>query len=184
MQRRVNLSIALLILLAVIVPALHAQDGGTSSMVCVLAYEDVNENSARESGELPLPGINVTLAVETDVIVQRYITTQDNSPFCFEGLTPGVSYTLYFDESANHRATTKNISDPFALDAGARVRVEFGAVSESALLAPDSPEAIEQANSVGGQLETTNRLLVAALGSVIMMIFMFGFGIVLASIIY
>ena len=51
MQRQVNLSIALLILLAVAVPLLHAQDSGTSSSVCVLAYEDINENSARDSGE-------------------------------------------------------------------------------------------------------------------------------------
>jgi hypothetical protein len=64
------------------------------------------------------------------------------------------------------------------------VRVEFGAVSESALLAPDSPEAIEQAGNSGGQLETTSRLLIAALGSVVVMIFMFGFGVVIASIIY
>lgn len=181
MQRRVNLSIALLILLAVVVPALHAQDGNTSA-VCVLAYEDSNENSARDSGEVPLPGINVNLAVETDVIVQSYITTQEPSPHCFEGLAPG-DYNLYFDDSANHRATTQN-STQFTLGGSQRVRIEFGAVSESALLAPDSPEAIEQANSNGGQLETTYRLLVAAMGSIFVMIFMFGFGIVIASIIY
>jgi hypothetical protein len=183
MQRRVNLSIALLILMAVVMPALHAQDDVTAA-VCVLAYEDLNENSERDSGEVSLPGISVNLAVDTDVIVRTFITTQENRPHCFENLTPGTSYTLYFDDSANHRATTRNVSDPFSLDAGARVRVEFGAVSESALLAPDSPEAIEQASSGGGQLETTSRLLIAALGSVVVMIFMFGFGVVIASIIY
>ena len=182
MQRRVNLSIALLILLAALVPAVRAQDGDTASAVCVLAYEDSNENSARDSGEVPLPGINVNLAVDTDVIVQSFITTQEPSPFCFEDLAPGM-YNLYFDDSANHRATTQN-STQFTLAGGQRVRIEFGAVSESALLAPDSPEAIEQANNAGGQLETGNRLLVAALGSIFVMIFMFGFGVVLASIIY
>jgi len=180
MQRRVNLSIALLILMALIAPAVHAQDSGLTAAVCVLAYEDINENGERDSGEVAMPGISVNLAVETDIIVRTHLTTLENRPYCFESLTPGTSYTLYFDESANHRGTSQN-SIAFSIAANERVRVEFGAVSESALLTPGSPEAIEQAGNSGGQLETTNRLLIAALGSVVVMIFMFGFGIVIAS---
>jgi uncharacterized surface anchored protein len=183
MQRRVNLSIALMILMAVLVPLVHAQDAGTTGSVCVLAYEDSNENGVRDSGEVPLPGISVNLAVETDIIVQNFITTQENRPFCFDELTPG-DYTLYFDDSPNHHPTRQTKTDPFVVQANQRIRVEFGAVSESPLLQPGSPEAIEQANNAGGQLETTSRLLIAALGAVVVMVFMFGFGVVIASIIY
>ncbi|NJO71078.1 MAG: hypothetical protein HC825_03955, partial [Oscillatoriales cyanobacterium RM1_1_9] len=81
-----------IVLLFAAIPLVAAQD---TSSVCVLAYEDANENGSRDTGELPLPGISVHLAVDTDVIIQSHITSQENDFFCFENLPPTL-YTLTF----------------------------------------------------------------------------------------
>lgn len=169
-------------LMFVLVPGGIAQEGTPFGSICVLAYEDINENSVRDAGEVPLPGVPVYVAIETDLIIQSYITTQDNKPYCFEGLTPGV-YNLYFADSPNHRATTQN-SAALSLEAAQRFRVEFGAVAQPALLESGTPEAVEIENSQGGQLDTVNRVLIAALGAFFVMIFMLGLGVVIASFIY
>jgi len=152
----------------------HAQETGSS--ICVLAFEDANENGVRDAGEVPLSGISAHLAIETDIIFQTYISDAENRPHCFEGLPNGV-YNLYFADSVSHRATTQN-SAAISLEGTQRVRVEFGAVSLSPFAESSTTDPTDK------QLATTERLLIAALGSVVLMIFMFGFGVAIAGFIY
>ena len=158
-----------------------AQDSGSTntSSVCVLAFEDNNENGVRDAGEIPLPGISVHLAVNTDVIVRTHITTADNRHYCFENLENNI-YNLYFAESVNHRATTES-SAAVQLENSQRFRVEFGAISQSPFR--DAADAATEEDT-SEELDTSTRLIFAAVGAILVMLFMFGLGIIVASILY
>jgi hypothetical protein len=153
----------------------HGQESG--SAICVLAFEDANENGLRDTGENPLPGIAVNIAINTDVIVASHVTTDQNDHFCFEELTSGV-YNLYFADSPNHRATTQN-SAALALD-NERIKVDFGAVSLSPFA--DETTTTAPAADIDDELALSTRLLIAALGTVFVMIFMLGLGVMIASV--
>jgi hypothetical protein len=163
-----------IILVTLTLSVAHGQE--SSSAICVLAFEDANENGLRDTGELPLPGVAVNIAINTDVIVASHVTTDQNDHFCFEGLASGV-YNLYFVDSPNHRATTQNSA---ALALGAeRIKVDFGAVPLSPFA--DEPTATTTAVDTTDELALSTRLLIAALGTVLVMIFMLGLGVMIAS---
>lgn len=153
----------------------QAQDTASTGNLCVLAYEDTNTNGTRDNGEAVFPGINVNLAVNTDVIIATHIT-QESDAYCFENLAPNT-YHLYFADSPNHQATTVN-QTALEIKAGDRLRVVFGAVATE----PVRTEA--EAANTGETLTASHRVMIALLGAVVVMVFMLGFGIVLASVLY
>lgn len=161
-------------------PVLTVNAQSSPDAICVLAYEDGNMNGQRDSGELPLPGISVNLAVQNDVIIATHITTSDNSSYCFQNLAPDT-YTLTFEDSLNHKATTQNRTPPIQLSSGQSVRVDFGAVPVDPVR---SQEEAAQNPEETDKLDSTTRLMLALLGAVIAMIFMIGFGAVLVSVLY
>jgi hypothetical protein len=166
------------ILLLTLTPLLPVHAQGSSGILCVLAFEDLNENGVRDSGEAVFPGISVNVAVNTDVITATHITDPDSAPYCFENLPPN-DYHLYFADSPNHRPTTENDA-ALTLEAGQRLRVEFGAVPQDPLRTPEEAAA----ENTSEQLSNTTRIMVALLGAVLVMVFMIGFGVVLASVLY
>jgi SdrD B-like domain len=149
--------------------AATAQDSNTGA-ICVLTFEDSNENGTRDEGEVPLAGIAVNIAVQNDVIIRNHITTSEDSPYCFNDLSNGT-YTLSFADSPNHRATLQN-STEVTLE-GDTIRTEFGAVS-----LPPFAESVQ----TDPPLETGSRLLVALLGALLVMLFMAALGGVIAAI--
>lgn len=163
--------ILLLVVMGAALPSVVAQTEGSS--ICVVAFADVNENSIRDTTELPFPGIHIALAVQEQVIVQSHITTSEVEPHCFEGL-PAGTYTLFFSESSNHRPTTKNEA-VFELDGIQRLRVEFGAV--------ESDPFQEEAERAPVEVKAVSRLAVGAIAAFITIATMTGLGLVIAAFI-
>src|SRR5574341_768663 len=176
MQRQIILAILIVLIL---VPAFSANAQGNA--ICVFAFQDTNENGVRNDDEGALPGINVNLAIETDIIIATAITTQEDEPYCFENLVPGV-YNIYFPDSPNHRATTQS-SAAMEIHAGQHIRVEFGAQPEEPIRLQNDP-AMPNNPTANTRLTTTTRILLALLGTIIVMIFMIGFGAVVVSVMY
>jgi hypothetical protein len=156
-----------------IISSVHAQ--GTGAAICVIAYEDTNRNNVQEDTELPLPGININLATQGDIIIQSHISTEDTTPFCFEGLAPGT-YDIYFADSFNHTSTAEN-HGTVEVSGSQRYRVGFSALSESPFV--EAAEAVDR----DVEVELTSRLAAGFLGAVIVVSLMLGVGIVYSAFI-
>lgn len=169
-MQRLSLVLLGLLMSLLWVSVASAQESGS---ICVLAYEDANQNNARDEDEVLLPGIAVNLAVDDGVIVRSHITKEDIG--CFEGLEPRA-YSITFVPSANHRAITE-FQGTITVTAGTRQTVQFSAVAESPFR-----DLANDAESGGGSLDTLNRVLLAAVGAFLVMLFMLGLGFVIASL--
>ena len=176
MYRWLMLGLLGIMILAQGVPA-WAQENA----ICTLAFQDLNRNGVRDADEGSLAGISVNLAVDTDLIIATHVTTESNEAHCFENLTPGI-YNISFADSPNHLATTQN-SAAMEISIGQRIRIEFGAVAQQAILTePDSSEA---PSSIDTQpLDTSTRILLALIGAFVVVVFMFGIGAIIISIRY
>ncbi len=90
---------------------------------CVTAYNDLNGNGARDSGEAALAGATITIApYGGSVFATR--TTDGSEPFCFTNLAPGL-YSLSETDPAGATSTTPNVVAGF-VSAGLATTVEFG----------------------------------------------------------
>lgn len=149
--------------------------------ICVSTFADTNANGLRDPNEAPLPGVNVNLATG-GVIIATHIIQPGEDPYCFESLFQGI-YTVTFTNSATYRTTTAN-EGTFALGAGQRLTIDrFGAF-------PISPENLRAevaaqvavAKESGKPLETSTRLLLSTVGSMMVMLFMVGIGAVILGL--
>ena len=165
-------------LLAIPLSSANAQNGDNA--ICLLTYNDLNENGVRDAGELPLAGVSVNLAVDVDLIFATHISDASGDAYCFERL-PAGTYALYFAESTNHRATTQN-SVSIEVSQGQRIRVEFGAVPTPAILTEDMVAALRGDELT--ELDTLTRILIAVIGATFAIVFMAGFGIIIVSALY
>lgn len=146
--------------------------------ICIGTFADSNGNGSREEGETALAGVNVNLST-SGVIILTHITAEDADQHCFENLLPGI-YTIRFTDSPTYRATTSN-EGTFALEGGQRLTIDaFGAVP-----IPLGNLRAEVAAQVAAQaddeepLDSSVRLLLATVGSMMVMIFMIGVGAVI-----
>lgn len=172
MPRRIGILLITIFCTVTVQPA-FAQE----SAVCLLAYEDTNQNGVHDPQELPFAGIGVNLVGQEDLIIGTHVTTESMDFFCFEGLSAGT-YTVRFEESPNHTPTTENIAS-LTLAAGQRLRLEYGAVPQSPFL-----EADEAPTSTGDKVDTVTRLLISLMAAVLAMILMLGIGAVAVSRFY
>lgn len=115
-----SMLIALLILAGIPGRMGHAQSGA----ICVIAFEDANQNALRDPGEPTLNDVNLNLMVGSNIVVANHVT-EGNAPFCFEGL-PAQQYTLSAESHLYQPVDAAPRS--FLLRAGERVTLEFGAV--------------------------------------------------------
>lgn len=151
---------------------LLAQSGGE---ICLLAYEDTNQNGQHEPEEISFAGIGVNLLVSDEVIVGSHVTTPGSDFFCFQGLSSG-NYTVRFESSPNHTATTENTA-VIDLTEGQRIRLEYGAV-------PQNPFLDQAPASSGDKVETVTRILISLMAAVVAMTLMLGFGAMVMSFMY
>ncbi len=149
---------------------LAAQSGGE---ICLLAYEDSNQNGLHEPQETAFTGVGVSLLTQDDLIIGNHVTGSD--AFCFQGIAAG-SYTVRFESSPNHTATTENTA-AIELAEGQRLRLEYGAV-------PQNPFLDEAPASSGDKVDTVTRLLISLMAAVVAMILMIGFGAIVMGFIY
>ncbi|MBZ0307091.1 MAG: hypothetical protein K8I82_13560 [Anaerolineae bacterium] len=164
--------IVLLIILSCFTYAapLAAQSGGE---ICLLAYEDINQNGLHDPEEAAFNGVGVSLLTPDELIIGNHVTGDD--PFCFQGMSPGA-YTVRFESSPNHTATTESTA-AIELAEGQRLRLEYGAV-------PQNPFLDEAPASSGDQVDTVTRLLISLLAAVVAMILMIGFGAIVMGFSY
>jgi hypothetical protein len=148
--------------------------------ICVVTYADTNGNGLREDTEIALPRVNVNLSTD-GVIIATHITAGDETQYCFENLLPGI-YTITFTDSPTYRTTTSN-QGTFALESGQRLTLdEFGAVPIAPAALRAEVAAQVAAESDEEPLDTSLRLLLATVASMVVMIFMVGVGAVLVGL--
>ncbi len=124
---------ALLILLITASTALAqtAQPGA----ICVIVYQDTNQNGVRDPGEEVLTDINVSLMVGSNIVIANYVTNQ-REPFCFNNLAP-QQYTLGLSSPFYQPFDPAPVT--FMLGAGGRYTHEFGVVPVKASAATPDP---------------------------------------------
>lgn len=159
-------------------PAAAQTDTGT---ICIATFTDANGNGLHDDTEPWLAGVNVSLAAE-GVIIATHVTADNETGYCFETLSPGV-YTLTFADSPTYRTTTPN-EGTFALSAGQRLTInEFGAVPLPTESLRSRIAAEFKASEEADSLDTSQRLLLATAGSMLVMVFMIGVGAVIVGMI-
>jgi hypothetical protein len=172
--------VALLLTALIVLPGRAAAQQQTGAL-CVATFADSNGNGIREEGETALPGVNVNLST-AGVIILTHITAEGENQHCFENLLPGY-YTITFTDSPTYRPTTSN-EGTFELAGGQRLTInDFGAVPiPLSNLRAEVAAQVAAARSEDEPLDTSVRLLLATVGSMVVMIFMIGVGAVIMGL--
>jgi LysM repeat protein len=133
-------------------PVAQGQSGdplATTASVCVLMFDDVNQNRIQNSGENLLAGGVITLRQGTTDI-SSYQTNGTSEPFCFEELAVGT-YTAVATVPQGYGLTTPP-SLVVSVQAGTSFKIVFGAAQGVAVAVV--PTANAQANSTQEPLNT------------------------------
>jgi hypothetical protein len=157
-------------------PAVFAQT--PTGAICVATFADANGSGMRDPGEDLLAGVNVNLATG-GVIIATHIIAPGEAQYCFENLLAGI-YTVTFTDSPMYRITTAN-EGTFALDGGQRLMInDFGAFP---IPASNLRAEVAAARPPAKPLETSTRLMLATVGSMVVMLFLVGIGAVILGVI-
>ncbi len=147
---------------------------GDPGAICVITFDDANANGVPDAGEGPLAGVNVNLSTG-GAIIATHITTGDAAPYCFEDLLRG-EYTVIFTDAPTHRFTTPR-QGTFALDFGQRLTIDpVGAVPVPLARMREDLLAQRAEDSTSEPLDSATRLLLATVGSVMVMLGMITLG--------
>jgi hypothetical protein len=134
MNRKFLAVCAAFLVLLVTVSAALAQSQ-QSGAVCVIVFQDANQNSVRDPGEEAVTDVNVSLMVDSNVVVANYVANQ-REPFCFNDLVPR-QYTLSLSSPFYQALDPAPVT--FVLGSGGRYTHEFGVVPVKATApAPDT----------------------------------------------
>lgn len=147
-------------------------DIGIANEVCVTVYNDVDRNGVQEDDEPILEAFDVYLLSDNIIIATKRTSLSEAT--CFVGLEEGA-YRVRIPQTARHLMTTRADAAPTFVGVGSRYNVAFGVIqidpfTEDALLpglAPDSGEL---------SLDAETRLLLAIMGSGIVILLMIGVG--------
>ena len=167
-------SLALLCLLVLGAGALKAQETG---QICILSFDDRNQNGARDAGEPPITqGIGIHLLNTGSVTIES--TLLEESPnaarglACFDGLPAGDYIALL--TSADYIAMTSSSFDAAVAPGAAPVRFDFGV---KPLTSRNSTAMTSPAISADVQNQTLQRILFGTVASVIVGGLMFIIGL-------
>ncbi|WP_169921771.1 SdrD B-like domain-containing protein [Spirosoma rigui] len=69
-------------------------------------FEDKNANGQQDAGDLPIPGVTVSLLSSGTLVAST--TTDASGLYSFTGLTPGTPYSVSFTSPAGYTATVQN----------------------------------------------------------------------------
>lgn len=148
---------------------------GPANVICLLIFNDENRNGVREGTEALLPGVDVNL-VQNEQIVRTLVTSATDQ-VCFRNLDVDT-YQVYIPPALNHDMISRRDSSILFEDLGNEVRLQFGALPVN----PLSDEAvIADDNSI--TLDQDDRLLLAGVGSALVVFFMIGLGLILVGLI-
>jgi len=157
----------------------HAQS--VPGAICISAFSDTNGNGVQDTGESLLSGVSVSLATG-GAIIATHITDAANTQYCFENLLRG-EYVVTFTDAQTYEPTTPR-EGTFLLDSGQRLTVDpFGAIPVPLDSLRANVLAEIEANTQDSEpFDTATRLLLATVGSMMVMLFMVGFGVVLFAL--
>lgn len=113
--------------------------------VCVLIFEDTDQNRIQSPGEALLPEGEITLSNAASEVVATYTTTGDE-PHCFESLAMG-SYTAVAMPPEGYGLTTPR-SLVVNIQPGARFQIAYGAAEGVAVAAVPTPDPAEEDESL------------------------------------
>ncbi len=137
MNRKLLAACAAFLVLFITASAAFAQSQQPGA-VCVIVYQDSNQNGVRDPGEDALTDINVSLMVDSNIVVANHVTNQPE-PFCFENLAP-QQYTLGVSSPFYQPLDPTPVI--FVLGSGGRYTHEFGVVPVKANAAAAAPDPI------------------------------------------
>jgi hypothetical protein len=103
---------------------LAASPTSVAGQICVLAFDDRNDDGQQGMDENLLAGVTFTL-LDSDRPKDTYTTDGLSEPHCFAGLPQG-SYQVAMELPADHRATTSKMR-MIVLNSGTKTTVAFGA---------------------------------------------------------
>jgi hypothetical protein len=115
--------------------------------ICLLAYEDLNENGRYDTGEPLRSAVAFTLS-DGQNVVANYVTDGESEPYCIERL-PADNYLITRSHQPTERLTSPGNWAISLLD-GAIITLEFGSativVEEATPAADDETDAETPAN--------------------------------------
>jgi hypothetical protein len=122
--RLVLILAVMVVMIAMVAPAQAAQNAPGTGSICVLAFQDGNQNQVRDAGEGLLYDVNANLMVNQNLIMANHVT-DGKEPFCFPNL-PAQQYSVTFSSPFYEPSTLASFT--FVLAAGDQITKEFGAV--------------------------------------------------------
>ncbi len=140
--------------------------------ICVTVFEDVNQDGVQDATENQVGNIDVWLMTEEIIIATQL--TNISTPTCFVGLEEGA-YRVKIPATARHQMTTRSDAAPTFVGIGNRYSVPFGLVT----IEPFTSDAIIPGATLDmGQLslDSATRLLLAIMGSGVVILLMIGVG--------
>jgi LysM repeat protein len=116
--------------------------------LCLFAYEDVNADALRDSGEGPIAGATFTVINGDGATVDEYVSTDAADAYCLSDLQPG-NYSIAVQPAPNTTATSdERWSVP--LSAGAKVSIDFGSRSGESTTTTTGGSESTSSSSGGG----------------------------------
>jgi LysM repeat protein len=133
--------------------------------VCVLLFDDANQNGIRDLEEQKLAGVPVQITSQGQVVAS-YTTDGVSEPYCFAGLSP-ESYEVSWESLAyaptNEQVWTAEVT------AGATLTHEFGAQLTGATGEEEAGQAAEEGEAGGKGLPPIVTALGAAAGVMLLL---------------
>lgn len=109
----------------------------TDVSICLVAYDDANENGVHDAGEELRPDVAFTIS-DGEKVVTNYVTDGTSEPFCVEGI-PSGSYRVTRSKLTNEILTTPG-DRAVSLTAGSSLDLVFGSYVTEDTLAVVSAE--------------------------------------------
>jgi len=130
--------------------------------ICMIAFEDINRDSAFDSGE-PLRSEVAFTVFNEETVVANYISDGVSEPYCLEGLAEG---TYHVTRSVGHNEVLTTQGDwAMSLTYGSELNLAFGSYQQGENVAIATPEMDEQLETrVAGMPEAVSTDVVQSNG--------------------
>lgn len=117
--------------------------------ICLVAYDDANENGVQDAGEELRPDVAFTIS-DGEKVVSNYVTDGTSEPFCVQGISAG-SYRVTRSKLTNEILTTPG-DRAVSLTAGSSLDLVFGSYINEQTLAKVSAETPTMESLAGDEV--------------------------------
>jgi LysM repeat protein len=122
----------------------------TGATICLMAYDDPNQNGVRDGGESLRPAVAFTIS-DGQSVVSNYVTDGESEPFCIKGLPEG-SYRVTRSGRPEEIMTTPGDRAVSVAD-NSSMSLEFGSyLGEESLAFVDASDQVESSSDEPSQL--------------------------------